>query len=173
MGDRGCAVCLFCPAKYSDLNDLLTHMTSIHDFDFQHVRNSLRLSFYRQIKLVNYIRRKMHLNQCFYCGEELDSAEEVTAHLESEAHMKVPDDAAGTWDKADYFFPTYENDELLNRLDDELFGRDDEDEAPVEGEDPPQLKPEESVLNDPGLVASIMPGGRRSGGARSTRNRQK
>ena len=99
MGDRGCAVCLFCPAKYSDLNDLndlLTHMTSIHDFDFQHVRNSLRLSFYRQIKLVNYIRRKMHLKECFYCEEEFDSTEEVTAHLESKAHMKVPDDAAGT-----------------------------------------------------------------------------
>ena len=172
VGDRGCAVCLFCPAKYPDLNDLLTHMTSIHDFDFQHVRNSLRLSFYRQIKLVNYIRRKMHLKECFYCGEEFGSAEEVTAHLEKEAHMKVPEDAARTWDSADYFFPTYENDELLNLLDDELFGRD-EDEAPVEGEDPPQLRPEESVLNDPALVASIMPGGRGARGARSARGRQK
>ena len=29
------AVCLFCPANYSETSDLLTHMTSIHDFDFQ------------------------------------------------------------------------------------------------------------------------------------------
>jgi len=174
MGDRGCAVCLFCPAKYSALNDLLTHMTSIHDFDFQDVRNGLRLSFYRQIKLVNYIRRKMHLNECFYCGDEFDSTEDLTAHLESEAHMKVPEDAASTWDKADYYFPTYENDELLYRLDDELFGKDEEDEAPVEGEDATELKLEESVLNDPGLVASIIPGGRGSGaGTRSRRGRHK
>ncbi len=27
--------CLFCSAAYFELNDLLTHMTSIHDFDFQ------------------------------------------------------------------------------------------------------------------------------------------
>lgn len=34
-GDRSGAVCLFCEAIYTECNDLLIHMTSIHDFDFQ------------------------------------------------------------------------------------------------------------------------------------------
>ena len=34
-GDKSGAVCLFCEAIYTDCNELLIHMTSIHDFDFQ------------------------------------------------------------------------------------------------------------------------------------------
>ena len=46
----GCgAICLFCPVNYMDVDELLTHMTSIHDFDFNTVRNSKRLNFYQQV----------------------------------------------------------------------------------------------------------------------------
>ncbi len=34
-GDPDRVSCLFCPASYPELEDLLIHMTSIHDFDYQ------------------------------------------------------------------------------------------------------------------------------------------
>jgi hypothetical protein len=155
VGESCGAVCLFCPAMYTEMNDLLTHMTSIHDFDFQHVRNSLKLSFYRQVKLINFIRRQVHLKKCIHCEEEFESKEELTEHMESLSHMKVPEDV-GMWDHAEYFFPTYENDELLNRLDDDLYGKD--EKVPVEPEDS-AVVPGDSVLNDRSLIEAIMPNG--------------
>ncbi len=36
----------------------------VHGFDFVQIKTSLKLNFYLQIKLVNYIRRCVHLNTC-------------------------------------------------------------------------------------------------------------
>ena len=34
-GDPARITCLFCPALYPELADLLIHMTAVHDFDFK------------------------------------------------------------------------------------------------------------------------------------------
>ncbi len=169
VGEQRSAVCLFCPAMYGEINDLLTHMTSIHDFDFQHVRNTLKLSYYRQVKLINYIRRHVHLRKCIFCREEFKTKESFDKHMATESHMKVPEESSDTWDQTEYYFPTYENDELLYMLDDDLYGKD--EKAPVEGEDP-AVKPEDSVLNDPELIESITPAGGPRGKRRSGPRKQ-
>lgn len=49
VGQHSGAVCLFCPASYTEVPELLSHMTSIHDFDFKDIRNTLKLTFYQQV----------------------------------------------------------------------------------------------------------------------------
>jgi hypothetical protein len=39
-------------------------LLQVHGFDFVQIKTSLKLNFYLQIKLVNYIRRCVHLNTC-------------------------------------------------------------------------------------------------------------
>ena len=44
-GDPDKVTCLFCPATYPEMEDLLIHMTSIHDFDYQVSLHSKLMSF--------------------------------------------------------------------------------------------------------------------------------
>ena len=131
-GDKSSAVCLFCPANYSERDDLLMHMTCVHDFDFQDVRNSLKLDFYLQVKVINFVRRRMHLNQCIFCGRKEAERDKLVEHMAEEEHMRLPEDRE-EWNQAEYFFPTYENDMLLNLLDDDVYETN--DGVPVESED--------------------------------------
>ena len=123
-------VCLFCPATYANggngANDLFNHMKVVHEFDFVEIKESMKLSFYQQVKLVNYIRRQVHLGACIYCDENIEKAkhtdetykENLLNHMKIENHMKLPEDKS-EWDQSQYLFPTYENDTLLSYLPDE------------------------------------------------------
>ena len=62
-GNLSGAVCLFCPANYTEFSDLLKHMNIVHEFDYENLKSQLSLNFYQQIKLINFIRRQMHLLQ--------------------------------------------------------------------------------------------------------------
>ena len=106
------AVCFFCPANYTDLKDLLNHMQVIHEFDYEEMKHELQLSFYQQIKLINFIRRQMHLNQCINCSEKFCDSESLMAHMKTESHLKPPNEKED-WDQSQYYFPTYENDNFL------------------------------------------------------------
>ncbi len=141
-GDPARVTCLFCEASYGGMEDLLMHMTAVHDFDFRHVRNALRLDFYGQVKMVNYVRRKVHLGECIHCQDRFDSRDEMLEHMAEEEHFRPPDDAF-EWNRpgkeggnkllfnrkslvksihfADFLFPTYENDTFLCRLDDDIY----------------------------------------------------
>ncbi|XP_014678679.1 PREDICTED: zinc finger protein 277-like, partial [Priapulus caudatus] len=114
----GGVVCLFCSCSHSELDASLTHMKQAHQFDLKAIISSQQLSFYQQVKLVNFIRRQMHQHRCPYCDSRLSSEKELEDHMQKEGHVgKVPDSC--TWDQPQYFFPTYENDNLLSLLDDD------------------------------------------------------
>lgn len=56
------------------------------------------LSFYHQVKLVNFIRRQVHQNRCYGCQETFQSRDAVLAHVHAEGHvMTLPD--ASAWDQ--------------------------------------------------------------------------
>ena len=101
-------------------------MKVIHDFDFVEIKEEKKLSFYQQVKLVNYIRRQIHLGACIFCDENIEKAkhsdeiykENLLEHMKTESHIKLPDDKS-EWDQSQYLFPTYENDTLLSYLPDE------------------------------------------------------
>eukprot|EP00095_Tigriopus_kingsejongensis_P009324 maker-scaffold486_size158769-snap-gene-0.29 protein:Tk09324 transcript:maker-scaffold486_size158769-snap-gene-0.29-mRNA-1 annotation:"zinc finger protein 277" len=157
-GDLQGAVCLFCPVNYTDIDNLLTHMTSIHDFDFQHMRNSLKLSFYQQVKLINYVRRQVHLNMCIFCSDKFETKDELLEHMGKSEHFKIPEQT-DSWDQPEYFFPTYENDNLLHFLDDvDMFDKQAAHSVPVYPED---VTVKDSILEAPEFRDSICPPRRR------------
>ena len=53
------AVCLFCPANYTDFSDILNHMNIVHFFDYGKLKSSLSLNFYQQIKVWPCAKKKM------------------------------------------------------------------------------------------------------------------
>jgi len=114
--DHGGMVCLFCPATYQDTADLTNHMVVVHGFDFLELRGRLELNFYQQVKLINYIRRSVHLNTCIGCGELFPSKELLLEHMTWSSHHSPS--LQSDWDQPQYYFPTYENDNLLFGLED-------------------------------------------------------
>jgi len=146
----GKVVCLFCPASYDGNKDLFEHMTVIHGFHFDQLRKEQKLDFYQQIKLVNYIRRCVYLHNCIGCAEGFESREKMLEHLSWSNHLPSPTE----WNQPQFFFPTYENDNLLHTLDeiDEDAGG---GEAPVL---PEELGPHlsDSILQDEQVRRSLM-----------------
>lgn len=127
-GNLSGAVCLFCPASYTDFKDLLNHMNVVHDFDYSEMKSEMKLNFYQQIKLINYIRRQMHLKHCMFCNDKFDDFEALFSHMKKEGHLKPPNDKE-EWDQSQYFFPTYENDNFLCLIEDDDNSK--SDDAPV------------------------------------------
>lgn len=113
----GQAVCLYCDFSSSNPDKLLQHMQELHDLDLQEIKLRHNLNFYQQVKLINYIGRQVHLGICIGCGEKFNSKTELTDHMHEANHTNsIPD--IQVWDQPQYFFPTYENDNLLCQLDD-------------------------------------------------------
>ena len=61
--------------------------------------------------MINYIRRSIHLNTCPGCGETFDDQDTCLEHVKSLGHH-VPQNVAD-WDQPQFYFPIYENDNLL------------------------------------------------------------
>ncbi|CRK89047.1 CLUMA_CG002481, isoform A [Clunio marinus] len=105
-------ICLFCDFKETDFDHLINHMTTAHSFDFNERTRSL--NFYQKVKMVNFIRRKIHLKECLMCEENFDSTECQMKHLIDSNHMKCIEK---NFDKPEFFFPTFEDDSFLCHLD--------------------------------------------------------
>ncbi|XP_072027665.1 zinc finger protein 277-like [Amphiura filiformis] len=146
------AVCLFCSMSSPTVNKLKTHMTKQHNFDLDQMKEGL--NFYHQVKLVNYIRRRIHQTSCISCDQQCDDIHSLLDHMTTTKHIKqLPNKTE--WDQPQYFFPTYENDNLLCALDedddDDKIG--DESSTPIIAEDAPDAKDsilltDEAVLQD-------------------------
>lgn len=105
--------CFFCSYNYDDYRQLSEHLVEEHHFNLDKLLKSM--NFYERIKLVNYIRRQMCLNRCLKCDERFPNVEKLREHLQDEEHFDIGNEKQ--WDKPEYFFPTYEDDDLLFVLD--------------------------------------------------------
>lgn len=112
-------ICLFCLHKENSFETLTNHMTQVHQFDFDDVTK--KLSFYQKVKMVNYIRRKIHLKQCLACDVNCDTIIDLIAHMAKEDHIRCNE---SDYEKPEFFFPTFEDDSFLCHLDN--FNDDDE-----------------------------------------------
>ncbi|XP_063401923.1 zinc finger protein 277-like isoform X2 [Mytilus trossulus] len=112
------AVCLYCEFSSSIPDKLHAHMQELHDLDLKEIKLRLNLNFYQQVKLINYIRRQVHLGICIGCQEKFEDIKTLTDHMHEKGHTHVIPDLL-TWDQPQYFFPTYENDNLLCQLEDD------------------------------------------------------
>jgi hypothetical protein len=100
--------CLFCDHQSNNLQSLNCHSQVNHDgFSL----DNLNLSFYLQVrifdlitshlnlncyflfkvKLVNYIRRQMHINHCPVCDSNFLTKPLLVSHLAAEKHYCLPD----------------------------------------------------------------------------------
>lgn len=145
------AVCLFCEKQAETTDKLLIHMKDLHGFDLLKMKSDLGLHFYQQVKLVNFIRREIHMCRCHFCQETFPSKGELIVHMEETKHITLLPDRF-TWDQPQYYFPTYENDTLLCTLTDsdgELTNEDRNEDVPVIAEDISDLEnlKHSSVLN--------------------------
>lgn len=105
-------MCLFCSYKCIEFEALLAHMNETHKFSFNETTKSL--SFYQKVKLVNFIRRKVHLKQCLSCEESCESTEELMTHMTKSNHIQCKE---SDFEKPEFFFPTFEDDSFLCHLD--------------------------------------------------------
>ena len=144
-GNLSGAVCLFCPATYTDFSDILAHMSIVHEFDYRALKDQMKLNFYQQIKLINYIRRQIYLKHCLNCDEKFEDSETLYHHMKSENHLKPPlEHRDQSWDQSQFYFPTYENDNFLCLIEDhedEIIS----DEAPVIPQELPDEQ--EAIIN--------------------------
>ncbi|XP_060818823.1 zinc finger protein 277 [Bombus pascuorum] len=109
--DEGIGIsCLFCTYSDKYFHLILTHMKAEHDFDFKIA--SKDLTFYQKVKVVNYVRRQIHLKQCVFCEMKVDN---VLEHMKEENHFKIP--SQKVWDQPEYYFPMNENESFLYNLD--------------------------------------------------------
>lgn len=104
--------CLLCSHKDSDFDEILSHMRSLHNFNFE--KSTESTNFYQKVKIVNFIRRKVHLKQCLSCDESFESLELLLNHLQHHNHLQCNEKS---YDKAEFFFPTFEDDTFLCHLD--------------------------------------------------------
>ena len=111
--DEHC-ICLFCPKTCPDINRLKSHLIEIHGFDFD--SNILCLEFYLRIKAINYIRRSIYQKKCHKCQQSLATSDELSVHLEFSSHSKQMPDRS-QYDFPEYYFSTFEDDNLLHFLD--------------------------------------------------------
>ena len=66
--------------------------------------------------MINFIRRSVHLNTCIGCGDMFPDREALLEHMTWSSHITPGSQA--DWDQPQYYFPTYENDNLLCGLED-------------------------------------------------------
>ena len=82
------------------------------------MKAQMKLNFYQQVKLINYIRRQVYLNHCLNCDEKFESADELFTHMKEQNHLKAPLEREN-WDQSQFYFPTYENDNFLCLIEDD------------------------------------------------------
>ncbi|XP_070161115.1 zinc finger protein 277 [Polyergus mexicanus] len=103
-------ICLLCNYSNNEFACTLRHMKEVHNFDFEETVKDL--TFYQKVKVVNYIKRQIQLQQCIFCEAKSDN---VLEHMKNQQHCKIP--AQKVWNQPEYYFPMSENDSFLYNLD--------------------------------------------------------
>lgn len=111
-------ICLFCGNEFYESNETLVHMKDIHKFDLQQIREMYGLSYYKQIKFINYVRKKMYEKECMLCNMKFQFHEDLLKHLLETGHSSSFPESS-VWDQPLYYFSTFENDHLLWSMVDE------------------------------------------------------
>ncbi|CAH0694743.1 unnamed protein product [Spodoptera exigua] len=117
--------CLLCEHTEKEYDKILNHMEKQHEFSFMKVTEGM--DFYHKVKIVNYIRRQIHLKQCLSCDTKFDDAKNLEKHLKETKHWEL---CKEKWDQPEYYFPTYEDDLFLCFIqdDDESWWSNDDQE---------------------------------------------
>jgi hypothetical protein len=106
--------CVLEDAAFEEPEQALEHMRQEHGLDLLAMFQPL--SVYARIRLVNYMRRKAVLNQCFACEQAFEEAHDMCAHFqgtEGSCSRRPPPSHNAMWSDPQYLFPAVEGDSLL------------------------------------------------------------
>lgn len=106
--------CLLCDHSETEYDRMLHHMKIQHEFSF--IKATEGMDFYHKVKIVNYIRRQIHLKQCLSCETKFDDSKNLEKHIKEMKHWVL---SKQKWDQPEYYFPTYEDDLFLCFIEDE------------------------------------------------------
>lgn len=81
--------CLFCDVSEPDINKICMHMQSAHRFNFPQL--AAHLEFYQRVKLVNFLRKQMHMKKCPNCDEEFKDKETLRVHMKEAGCFVLPE----------------------------------------------------------------------------------
>ncbi|CAB3234309.1 unnamed protein product [Arctia plantaginis] len=118
--------CLLCDHTETEYDKILAHLKLQHEFSF--LKATEGMGFYHKVKIVNYIRRQIHLKQCLACETKFDDSKNLEKHIKEMKHWVLSKEK---WDQPEYYFPTYEDDLFLCFIqdDDESWWSSDEHEV--------------------------------------------
>jgi len=94
--------CFFCEEVFSSYDKLITHLYEKHDFEYEKIKEQLKMSYYEQFKFVNWIRMEKFKHET----GKLDVME-ITERI-----------LAKEWNQPQYYFPTYQDDAVLTTIED-------------------------------------------------------
>lgn len=113
--DNVTIICLFCKHSEFQYTNILMHMNTEHNFDFNAITKDR--NFYEKLKIVNYIRRQIHLTKCIECNEQFSEYDSLLEHMLKNSHFIISNPVS--WNQPEFYFPTFEDDGFLFYLEDE------------------------------------------------------
>lgn len=137
--------CLLCDHTEKEYDKILEHMVQQHEFSF--AKATENMDFYHKVKIVNYIRRQIHMKQCLGCELKFDDSKNLEKHVKEMKHWVL---CKEKWDQPEYYFPTYEDDLFLCFIqdDDESWWSTDDQEVENNMSDSISKEMAMAVLND-------------------------
>ena len=119
-------MCLFCQVVLSSSEKCLEHMQVEHGFDFRAVQKELQLAFYHSVQLINYLRHQRSELVCPGCLTTFEDDDSLTTHFNSSECIKNVVSKRDRWSLIEYYIPIYEDDPLLEIID-EMTSSDEDD----------------------------------------------
>jgi len=104
--------CLVCSVVYTKFTAIKQHMRSQHCIDLESLCKDM--SYYKQVKLINYIRYLVSESHCPFC--DATSLPDVSEHLLTHRHITTLSHERYNDDR--YLFPALDNDFMLCSLKD-------------------------------------------------------
>ena len=114
-------MCLFCQMVSSSSGECLDHMKLEHEFDFRKVQKGQQLDFYHSVQLINYLRHQRSELTCPGCFLSFENDDLIVEHFHSSTCIKSAVDNRDRWSLVEYYIPIYEDDPLLEIIDDISF----------------------------------------------------
>lgn len=110
--------CLFCTCVCSSPEEALEHMADGHKFFFRDIQATLQLDFYGSVKFVNYLRHQRAEMTCPGCLKPCDSDDQLVTHITPVCIAALLEKRRPSWDRVEYHIPIYDDDPLLEVIDD-------------------------------------------------------
>jgi len=111
-GELQLGTCFYCNETSAGASSIYEHMRAEHAFDFTRICQEMQMSFYQQVKMINYIRKEVRAMRENSATQDYTL---LTAEIVRLLKHKIMD--SNNWNKPQFYFPAVQDDSLLCQLD--------------------------------------------------------